>query len=314
MTLTVRHLEMVQTIHEVGTLTGAAHRLHMSQPALSRQLAKLEDRLATTLFKRHSKGMTLTNEGRRVLESAERILGEIARTEHDVKLLSQGYVGTVRIATECYMCYDWLPWVARTFGEHFPRVEIQLVPEATREPYGAMARAEVDVAIVYSSPPASVSVDRARLFEDELVAVVASEHELAGSPYISPEALGAETLLCHYAEPGRGVLERDFLEPAAVQPKETMELLVTPAVLETARAGFGVAVVPKWILGAQRSLEGLVVLPLGEGGLRRTWYAACVRDRVTEPAVEAVIRTLRDELRGAGEAVAGDRQARIHLA
>lgn len=313
MILNVRHLQMVQAIQEEGTLTGASRRLFMSQPALSRQLAKLERRIGSALFRRHPRGMTLTREGHRLLEAADRILGEIARAEHDVKLLSQGHVGTLRITTECYMCYHWLPWVARAFGARFPRVEVQLVPEATRDPYGALERSAVDVALVYSAPPGTGAVELTEIFEDELVAVVASGHAVAGEAHLTPESLKAETLLCHYAEPGRGVLEREFFEPSGVRPKRTMEMLVTPAVIEMARAGYGVAVVPRWILDAPSSLEGLVVLPLGDGGLWRSWYAACGASRREEPVLGSMIRVLREELRR-GEHAGDGTRGRIQLA
>lgn len=313
MILNLRHLEMVRAIHAEGTLTGAARRLFLSQPALSRQLTKLERRLGAVLFRRHARGMELTREGRRVLESAERVLCELERAEHDVKLLAQGYVGALRVSTECYMCYHWLPRITRVFGERFPRVEVQLVPDATRDPYGALEQATVDVALVYSSPRDARAVHRTELFEDEIVAVVSEEHALAAEPYLTAGKLRDETLLCHYAEPGRGVLEEEFLAPSDVQPKRVMEMQVTPAVVEMARTGYGVAVLPRWILDAQVSLDGLVILPLGEGGLWRTWHAACRAERRDEPVLGSIIRVLQEELQcGGGVGIA--QEPRIHLA
>jgi LysR family transcriptional regulator for metE and metH len=314
MILNLRHLEMVQAIHQEGTLTGAARRLFLSQPALTRQLAKLESRIGTALFRRHPKGMDLTREGRRLLESAERVLFELQRAEHDVRLLAQGFAGALRVSTECYMCYHWLPRVAGVFGERFPRVEVQLVPEATRDPWGALQTAAVDVALVYSDAPHPPSIHRADVFRDEIVGIVSTDHRLAREPYLTPESFGSETLLCHYAEPGRGVLEREFLEPSGVRPHRTIEMPATPAVVEMARAGYGVAVVPRWILEGQGSLDRLAVLPLGEGGLWRTWYAACTAGRQDEPVLASLIRVLREELKWSGSAVEAPPERRIHVA
>ena len=298
--LGVRHLEMVRAIHAEGTLTAAARRPYISQPALSRQLTSLETRMGVRLFRRQHDGMTLTREGHRLLESAERILLELERAEHDVKLLAQGIIGTVRVSTECYMCYHWLPWVVRAFSARFPRVEVQLVPEATRDPYGALERGGADVALVYSTPPGAAAVHRVELFRDEMVAVAASGHPRAGQPHLAPADFADETLLCHYAEPGRGVLEEEFLAPAGVRPRRVLEMQVTPAVMEMARAGCGVAVVPRWILDSQRSMEGLSVLALGERGLWRTWSAACDAARRDEPILASILRILRDELQREG--------------
>jgi LysR family transcriptional regulator for metE and metH len=301
--LDVEHLEMVRAISEARTLTDAATKLFISQPALSRKLAKLERRLGAKLFHRHPKGMALTQEGGRVLESAERVLGELSRAQEDVQLLAQGRMGTVRITTECYMCYHWLPWVARAFAERLPQVDVRLAPEETDDPYAAVTRGAVDVALVFSPVPQDVAVDRVAVFEDELVALVPEGHVLADQPFLSPERLASETLICHYAEPGRGVLERDFLEAAGVSAQRTLEMLVTPAVIEMARAGYGVATVPRWILDAQATLDGLVIKPLGEHGLHRTWYAAYRAGEAGEPVLRSILDALITELGGEGTAV-----------
>lgn len=292
MAFEIRDLELVQAIHEEGTLTSAARRLLISQPALSRRLTKLERRIGSALFRRRASGMFITPEGERMLRSAERILAEMRRTEDDIRRLAQGYDGPLRVTTECYMVYHWLPEVTRSFAERFPMVEVELVPEATGDPYAALTRGAADMAIVYSDLPPSSELMREVLFEDELVAVLSSGHRLADASYLTPEPFRAETLICHYAEPGHGTIERTFFEAAGVRPGRTLEMQVTPAVLEMARAGYGVAVVPRWILPAQASLAGLVLRPLGPVGLRRVWYAAFEGHRGKEAALRGLIEVL----------------------
>jgi len=296
MILKVKHLEMVRAIHEEGTLTGAARRLFISQPALSRRLAKLERRIGAELFRRHQKGMALTREGQRVLDSAGRVLGELERVEHDVQLLADGYMGTVRIATECYMCYHWLPWIARHFSERFPRVELLLVPEVTRDPYGALTQGSVDVGIVYSSPPVGSDLSLVEIFHDEMVAVVAAGHPLAQRTYLTAEDFQGETLICHYDEPDRSVVEKCLLEPAGIRAQRTMEMMVTPAVMEMTKAGYGIAVLPRWILGPEWSSGETVVRPLTEEGLWRSWSAAIQADRSDEATLVALLEVLESDM------------------
>ncbi|NIP58471.1 MAG: LysR family transcriptional regulator [Gemmatimonadetes bacterium] len=296
MILKVKHLEMVRAIHEEGTLTRAARRLFISQPALSRRLAKLEARMGTALFERHHKGMTLTREGRRVLDSAERVIDELERAEHDVELIARGYAGTLRMATQCYMCYHWVPWVARRFAETYPKVELELVPEVTRDPYGALDREAIDLALVYGRPPRASNVHLTEIFSDELIAIVAPDHPLSAESYLTAELVRDETLLCHYTEPGRGIFETVVLEPEGVRPRRVMELLVTAAVVEMARAGYGVAVLPRWILETQKAAEELVPLRVTEEGLSRSWFAAVAESRRDEPTLTALVEVLREEL------------------
>lgn len=298
MAFDIHDLELVQAIHEEGTLTDAARGLFISQPALSRRLAKLERGIGAALFRRRATGMVITREGERMLRSAERILAEVRRTEEDIRRLSQGYEGTLRVTTECYMVYHWLPEVTRRFRERFPEIEVDLVPEATRDPHGALRRGAVDVAVVYSDPPPASGIVREPLFEDELVAVLRTEHRLADAACLTPASFRGETLICHYAEPESGVVEQTFFEAAGVRPARTLEMQVTPAVLEMARAGYGIAVVPRWILAAQASTDTLVVLPLGREGLRRVWYAAFERHRAKEVGLRGLVEVLRGS--GAG--------------
>lgn len=293
MILKVEHLEMVRAIHQEGTLTGAARRLFISQPALSRRLKKLERRIGAELFHRHQRGMTLTREGHRVLDSASRVLSELERVEHDVKHLSQGRAGTVRIATEGYMCYHWLPWVARQFGRRYPEVELLLVPEVTRDPYTALDQGAVDVAIVHSAPPSEMDVRLVEIFEDEMVAVLAESHRLAQRDYLRAEDFREETLICHSAAPDRGVLESQSILPGGVPSQRTVEMMVTPAVLEMANAGYGIAILPRWILGSDRLAKGTVVRPLTEKGLWRSWSVAIPAARSEQPMLLALIKVLQ---------------------
>lgn len=314
MMIDVRHLEIVRAVHEAGALSRACQRLHMTQPALTRQLTAIEQRLGVTLFRRHPRGMTLTPAGERVLATASRVLAEIARAEDDVRRLAQGHDGTVRVGTECFMCYHWLPSVARVMAARHPGVTVELVPESTRDPFGALRQAAVDVALVYSAPT-DASVTRVPLFHDEMVGVVAASHPLSQRAYLTPHDFANETVLCHYAEPNRGIVETAFLGAAQVFPKRTMELMVTPAVLAMARAGYGIAIAPRWLLEPPGSMDGLVALSLGEHGLWRPWYAAHdarrTDDRLLHTLLDALRTTLPEQL---GERANVDRPPLVRLA
>ncbi len=304
MALDVEHLRMLRVIHQTGTLTAAARELHLSQPALSRRLAQLERRLGTALFLRRAQGMVLTAAGKRAVATADRVLGELAAAERDIALLSDRWSGSVRLSTECYMCYHWLPAVSRALAERIPGLTLELIPEETRDPYGALQRGTVDGAVVYSSPPTPAAVSRRTLFDDELVAVLPGDHRLSAATHLSAEDFAEETLLCHYAEPDRGVFETGCLAPAGVTPARVMELQVTPAVFAMARSGYGIAVMPRWIAGRSDS-EGLVIRPIGPTGLWRTWYLAVDRRRSRDPAFAALGRLLGAALGpGPGEGVA----------
>jgi LysR family transcriptional regulator, regulator for metE and metH len=299
MILEISHLQMVDAVARAGTVTRAAEELHVTQPAVSHRLRELEQRLGTTLFTRAGRRMRLTPEGVRLLESARRVLTELEAIEAELAQYRAGARGTLRVATECYLCYGWLPAICRRLESERPGIDIRVVPNVTRDPLPALLDRTVDVAIVYSLPRDSRVMTR-ELFTDELVAVVPERHPLARKPYLVARDFELETLVCHYAESDRSVFDREVLDVAAVKPHRVLEVQVTGAVIEMVRAGMGLAVLPLWALPAGRRESGLRVLRVTKKGLFRTWHVAVLADQVARPPTSALVRLLEEELGGQG--------------
>lgn len=91
----------------------------------------------------------------------------------------------LRLSTECYTCYHWLPRVLLPFQRRWPGVELRIVAEATRRPMEALARGELDVAVV-SARPALARFRTVPLFDDELVVVLPPGHRLSRRRYARP--------------------------------------------------------------------------------------------------------------------------------
>src|SRR5881394_3907196 len=97
--LEIRHLRLVAAVADVGSLTRAGDRLHLTQSALSHQLRDIEARLGTTLFRRAGKRLVLTPAGERLLASARDVLDRLKRTEDDIRQLGQERGGVIRLST-----------------------------------------------------------------------------------------------------------------------------------------------------------------------------------------------------------------------
>src|SRR4029077_5322245 len=145
--LEVRHLQLVAAIVDEGNLTRAGRRLNLTQSALSHQLLDIEERLGVALFDRVNKRMVLTDAGQRVLESARRILEELGQTEDDVHLYATNRRGAVRLTTECYTVYHWLPTVMKRFEQKYPEIELRIEVDATDAPFEALAAGSLRVAV-----------------------------------------------------------------------------------------------------------------------------------------------------------------------
>src|SRR5262245_30382200 len=136
--LEIRHLKLVDAVAELGNVTRAADRLHLTQSALSHQLRDIESRLGVTLFVRLSRRMALTAEGERLLVSARRVLDELKRVEDEVRSMGSTGRGVLRLCTQCNTGYHWLPPLLEKFQRKHPHVDVQIEVAATDRPLEAL--------------------------------------------------------------------------------------------------------------------------------------------------------------------------------
>jgi LysR family transcriptional regulator for metE and metH len=92
--------------------------------------------------------MILTAAGEKLLDCARSVLRTVREAQELVTAVEPETQGTLRISTECYTCYHWLPARLKAFQASFPRVEVEIVVEATRRPIQALLAGKLDLAIV----------------------------------------------------------------------------------------------------------------------------------------------------------------------
>ena len=251
--LDLRHLRLVAAVAESGGQTRAARRLNLTQSALSHQLRELESRIGAPLFIRASRHMVLTAMGERILGTARRVLHEVEALERDLAAESaSGGAGVVRLATECYTVYHWLPGVVTAFRQEWPRVDVRIVAEATADPVRALLDGALDLAIVAGE------VDERRLgctslFEDEQVVVVAPSHPFASREFVAPEDLRNEHLILYTIHSTESSVLREVLRPAGVEPRQLTRVQLTEAIVELVKAGLGISVLARWACPSPRA-------------------------------------------------------------
>jgi LysR family transcriptional regulator for metE and metH len=312
--LEIRHLKLLTTVAETGTVTEASKRLHLTQSALSHQLRDAEDRLGTQLFRRLGKRMVLTSAGETLLQSTRRVLEELACTERLISSSNGERRGVIRLSTECYTCYHWLPALLADFHKAFPEVEIRINAEATREVIRALEEGKLDVAISFCpGAPSHKKLRHLPLFEDEMLLTMSRRHALAQKEYIRPADLAGETILV-YPPRTESTLLMQVMKPAGVHPGRVIEIPLTEGLIELAAAGTGVGLLAAWAVAPDVRAKKVVTRPVGSHGLHRTWYALTLRDQPVPEYLQTFLDLLksaspfkRARRHGHGAAAAGAR-------
>lgn len=293
MDLEVRHLRLIAGIAQAGTMTKAAEGLHLTQSALSHQLRDIESRFNTPFFLRVGKRMVLTAAGQRVLDGAGRILQDLARVEEDVRRIAEQRDGVIRVATQCNTGYHWLPPLLSAFGRKHPRVTINILPDATDRPIEALIDGRLDLAILTNETSDS-RLRLRRLFGDEMVALVSRDHPLAARPWLSVGELASEHLLLYSSSPEESFVLQRVLAPAGHTPARLSFIMLTEAMIEMARAGLGVAVLPRWSAQPSIAARSLIALSITRRGIRRYWTAATLKAQARTPWLEDFIELIAD--------------------
>ncbi|MEO9869680.1 LysR family transcriptional regulator [Ekhidna sp.] len=293
----IRHLKLIREVAETKSLTKAKDSLFLSQSALSHQLKEIENQLGTQLFHRVNKQLILTNAGKMVLESAERILEDLERTELSIKKYVSGSTGTLRLATQCYTCYHWLPSLMTDFKKEFPNVEIEIFHNNAADVEDQILDGNIDLAIIYdSSDRANISYHD--LFRDEMYALVPLDHPWTKKPYVVAEDFEDQNVIIHSYPLESVTLFSQVLAPAGIKPKKIMQVQVTEAVLEMVRAGMGINVMAKWIIEPYLKDESLALVPVTKRGIHRTWQAITMEDEHSPQYLQNFVQHLRCNISG----------------
>src|SRR5205823_912724 len=268
MILETRHLRPVAAVVEHGTLTKAGRVLHMTQSGLSRQLLDLETRLGLPLFHRLGKRMVPTPAGECLLVAARRTLPQLSDVEEDLRRLAGGRTAILRVSTECYTCYHWLPGVLQRFARRFPRVDVQIVAEATHHPVPAPLAARTALPTGSTADPAD-RLAYAPLSTAERVALLRPDHPLSPKPFPTAADFVNQHLFVYLLPPGENDVFTKLLSPAGVMPRRVSGVQLTEAILELVKGGAGIAVLARWAVAPHLKTGELTALPLTRRGLQR---------------------------------------------
>jgi LysR family transcriptional regulator for metE and metH len=276
MDLEIRHLRLVAAVADVGSLTRAGDRLHLTQSALSHQLRDIESRLGAALFLRVGKRLVLTPAGERLLASARDVLDRLDRTEDEIRQMGKDRAGMLRITTECYTCYHWLPPLLVHYRKRFPRVEVRIDVAATGRPLDMLLAGKIDLAVM-STPVNDRRLVSRPVFDDELVVVASRRHRFAKQTHVRLSELHDETLYVYPPKEESRVLQ-EVLLPSGYAPARIEEVMLTESIAELVKAGLGVSVLARWAVQPLVDGGSLVARPLTAHGLHREWRAVMPKD------------------------------------
>jgi LysR family pca operon transcriptional activator len=181
--LKMSELRVFVAVFEHGSFRKAAAVLHLTQPAVTKTIAGLEEMLGVALFDRASDGVVPTAHGLSFAPRAVAVFDELRRAAQELALVSSGERGTLRVGVLPMPAIPFLPVAIRRMAEARPDVFVTVFEGREAELLSRLQKGDIEVAILrlaLLSPPENMRVER--LFDEKLCVIAAREHPLAAVP------------------------------------------------------------------------------------------------------------------------------------
>jgi DNA-binding transcriptional LysR family regulator len=182
-------LQAFLSVAETESFSLAAQRLHLTQPAVSKRIAQLEDSLNTQLFDRLPRKAILTPAGEALLPKAKHILSELIEIKTELANLTGDISGTLRIGTSHHIGLHHLPHLLRQFHQSYPQVKLAMQFLGSEAACEALAQGELDIAFATLPLDANPKLDMQAIWRDPLSFVCSHTHPLAKTKKVTLEDL-----------------------------------------------------------------------------------------------------------------------------
>ena len=279
------------TAAELESFSHAADQLYLTQPAVSKRVASLEDELGTPLFDRIGRRVFLTEAGRELLPRAKSILNEIEDSRRLITNLSGKVAGRLSIGTSHHIGLHRLPPVLRNYSAQYPEVELDLHFMDSEAACRAVLAGELELGIVTLPPEPIDDLQTEIIWPDPLSIVVNKNHPLASHKTTRLEDLTNTPAIL----PAHGTYTRELLEQAFAPTGLTLKTGMTTNYLETIKmmvsVGLGWSILPETMLS-----DELVTLNVKGIKLSRQLGFVFHPRHTLSNAAKAIIETLRDQI------------------
>jgi len=239
-------------VAEELNMTRAAHRLHMTQPPLSRKIKSLEEDLGSRLFVRSPRGLALTPTGQFLYEQARQLLDKVENTAATIRRMERHQRPLLGIGFVPSVFYDQLPLLVRELRQK-DETELNLIEMTTVQQIQALKAGRIDIGFgrLRIDDP---DIEQIRLFDEPLLAALPTGHSLEGTnPTLEELASNPLILFPARPRPSFADLIQGFFHRRSIKTQVVQETNELQTALGLVASGLGITLVPEQVMNVQRS-------------------------------------------------------------
>ena len=277
------------TVYQEESITRAAEKLHMTQPATSLAIREMEEYYHTKLFERSGRGIRVTSAGTRLYPSAARLLS--LYDEMDAEMKNWDTSGRLRISISIGSCI--LPQLINRFSKKYPELELYVKVDSSDVIEQNILENHLDFALIEGSVH-SEKLNSSVFLDDELVPVCSRFHPLAGAEDIELDSLKKEHFLMREPNSGTRQLADSSFALKNFQIKPTWESTSTAALINAVSIGLGISILPKRMLEKQLRMHQIASFTIRDLDLKRHYSLIYHENKFVSPTMQEFFDMLED--------------------
>ncbi|MDF1790535.1 MAG: LysR substrate-binding domain-containing protein [Thalassobaculaceae bacterium] len=290
----LKQLKTFLHVAELGSLSRAADRLHIAQPALGRQIRMLEEELGGALFSRHGRGMVLTDTGTLLVERATAILRMVEDTREELTASLGAVSGAVSLGVPPTAGEVIAGRLVERFLRDYPEVTVRIVPAFSGYLMEMLQRGEIDLAVMYLTA-ATQHIPTEPLIQETLLLVGSARSDLDLDAPVDLATLATVPLVLPGPRHGLRMLLENAARRADIALRVTVEADALQTLKELAARGLAHTVLPLPAIHSELQAGTLRAAPIVRPTLSRTLVLTRSLIRPTSRAVRVFADTLRAE-------------------
>lgn len=260
----ISDLQTFIAVAETGSFSQASEQLFLTQPAISKRIAGMEEELGASLFDRIGRKVGLTEAGQSLLPRARSILLEVEDSRRAISNLSGRIAGKLRIGTSHHIGLHRLPPILKTFIQRYPDVELDIQFMDSEEACRSVEHGDLELGIVTLPLQPVSNLTTKLIWPDPLSLVISHQHPLKKCKQITLEQLAEHPAIL----PSHGTYTREVIEEAFEPSGLKLKIGMSTNYLETLKmlvmVGLGWSVIPNTMLSKE-----LQAIRISEISLRR---------------------------------------------
>ncbi|MCB1754829.1 MAG: LysR family transcriptional regulator [Gammaproteobacteria bacterium] len=275
--ITLHQLRLFNSVGQHLSYTRAADELHLTQPAVSIQIKRLEESVGMPLIEKVGKRLFLTAPGKELFAATKDVLERLRVLNEDMTGMAEGVRGPLRVAAITTAKY-FMPHLMGAFLRDYPEVEPRLTITNQSKVVQRLEE-NLDDLVIMGTIPENMDLEVEYFLDNPLVVVAPPAHPLANRKNIPLERIAVERFISR--EPGSGTRDarKKLFAEHGLEAKTYMELGSGEAIKQAVMAGLGISVLSRHNLALEKRAGLLVELDVEHFPLMRQWHAVYLKGK-----------------------------------